>query len=44
MDKGKLIESGTHRELQAMGGKYAELVKQQNLDDTAESENGGICQ
>lgn len=40
MDKGKLIESGTHRELQAMGGKYAELVKQQNLDDTAESENG----
>ncbi len=31
MEKGKIIESGTHKELQNMGGKYAELVRQQSL-------------
>lgn len=31
MDNGKIIESGTHEELKALGGKYAELVKQQFL-------------
>ncbi len=35
MDKGRMIESGTHRELRKMGGKYAELIKQQSLEDSA---------
>ena len=33
MDKGKIVEHGTHRELIALGGKYAYLVKQQSLDE-----------
>lgn len=40
MEKGKIIESGTHRELTAMGGKYTQLVKQQSLENI-EIENGG---
>lgn len=32
MDKGKIIESGNHKMLTELGGKYAELVKQQNLE------------
>jgi ATP-binding cassette subfamily B protein len=35
MDKGRIIESGTHEELKSMGGKYAELVKQQSLKTSA---------
>ncbi len=31
MEKGKIIERGTHKELSKLGGKYAELVKQQSL-------------
>ena len=33
MEKGKVIESGTHAELIALGGKYVELVRQQSLED-----------
>lgn len=31
MDKGKIIESGTHEELKKLGGKYAGLVRHQSL-------------
>lgn len=33
MDKGKIIESGSHFELITLGGKYAELVRQQSLEE-----------
>lgn len=32
MDKGKIIEQGTHKELIEKNGKYAELVHQQSLE------------
>lgn len=32
MEKGKIIEAGTHDELQSMGGKYAQLVARQSLE------------
>lgn len=46
MEKGRIIESGTHEELKVMGGKYAELVSQQSLESTVEENivlnTGGI--
>lgn len=32
MDKGRVIERGTHEELKRLGGKYSMLAKQQSLD------------
>ena len=40
LDKGKIVEAGTHRELIAMGGKYAYFVKQQSLEEYAIMEGG----
>lgn len=40
MDKGKIVEQGTHRELIALGGKYAYLVKQQSLEENTVMEGG----
>lgn len=42
MEKGHIIEQGTHSELIDLGGKYAELVKQQSLSIDAVLEGGGI--
>lgn len=40
MDKGRIVEAGTHRELIAKGGKYAYLVKQQSLEESVVMEGG----
>ena len=40
MDKGKIVEEGTHRELITLGGKYAYLVKQQSLEENIVVEGG----
>ena len=42
MDKGKIVEQGTHRELIALGGRYAYLVKQQSLDENTVTEGGDV--
>lgn len=40
MDKGRIVEQGTHKELIALGGKYAYLVKQQSLEENTVMEGG----
>lgn len=40
MEKGKIVEQGTHRELIELGGRYAYLVKQQSLDENTVTEGG----
>ena len=40
MDKGRIVEQGTHRELIELGGKYAYLVKQQSLEENTVMEGG----
>ena len=42
MDKGKIVEQGNHKELIALGGKYAYLVKQQSLEEIAVMEGGDV--
>lgn len=42
MDKGKIVEQGTHKELIALGGKYAYLVKQQSLEENNVMEGGDV--
>lgn len=42
LEKGKIIESGTHKELIQLGGKYARLVEQQSLDE-GQIESGGVA-
>ena len=42
LDKGKIVEVGTHGELIAMGGKYAYLVKQQSLEEYTVMEGGDV--
>jgi len=32
MDRGRIVESGTHEELISIKGKYYELAKQQELE------------
>ena len=32
MENGRIIESGNHVQLRDLGGKYAELVRQQSLE------------
>ena len=39
MDKGKIIEQGNHEQLKQMGGKYADLVRQQSLGEILEDKN-----
>lgn len=42
MDKGKIVEAGTHGQLISQGGKYAYLVKQQSLEEGMIAEGGEI--
>lgn len=41
MEQGKIVESGTHKELKAAGGRYANLVKQQSLETEEEVQMTG---
>ena len=40
MDKGKIVEQGTHKELITLNGKYANLVKQQSLGENTVMKGG----
>ena len=34
MEKGKIIEAGTHDQLRVLGGKYARLASHQSLENS----------
>ncbi len=44
MERGSVVESGTHAELVALGGKYAHLVKKQLLVDERQIAGGAEAQ
>lgn len=40
IDKGKVVERGTHKELMTLDGWYAEMFREQQLEESIEE--GGV--